>query len=954
MKPCLTLLTLLAIPLCLCATQSGEKDRRLDNAFADLKNERYEAALGKLQRIDTSAAFRDPGFKFRYLLIAGACLHSLDKREAGSAVYNQIPDAWITSPPQNSGPDLAELFLLAGNFYNTALNQQKALQFFEYGQGLAKQAQGPGSAEWARFSLEIAKVHSTLHNDDEKALHLAENALAAWIKANGALNDVAIKFYESLSLFESRRCEYWRAMEYIQKALDITQQLYPEGNLIIETRCWEKIASIQHEMEQYDEAIENFLKILKTVKDDDYKSLSFLYLKIGNSYYLKGDYRQSLHYHKKALKIREKTHGQTHGAVVIIRANIAACLIHINEFEAAEQTILLNNNFLNYNPDLPNPFEGLHIFRTNLIPIFYFQAKNYFFWYKANGREALLRKACAGFDRTVRLVEAIHAEYEESGSKQYLLDRYYYVFEMALNAHYELYQCSGDESVFARALGYTERSRAILLTETLRRSEAGYSAGLPDSLRAALKALRQEIIRLENRKYLLQKQGSPDAPELLDLNQELFALKERRQKIESEAQKLYPAYARAGEPEAPPSPAQIQARLKPGEAWLTYFSGEDDMYAFLIKREGVRFAHIPKDFPLEQWVETLRTAIYDYPQQHSDSLLQLYRERAWGLYEKLMAPFAWELPERIVLAADGVLKYIPFEALLSAPPGDCSLAECPYLLKRYTISYAPSATLWLAERKPSPEKVLNKVLAFAPQFSGSEYAFAERTDRRSHLGALEHNAGEARRIRRFFRADVVRGAAATRDRFAEAAPAYRVLHLATHAKADDEKGDFSFLAFTKPPGDTAGQYRLFARELYAMPLQAELVVLSACETGIGEFRRGEGLMSLAYGFAQAGARSLVTSLWRVSDRETAELMQGFYAGLRRGLPKDEALRQAKLKYMAAQHDMRAHPFFWAAFVPEGDMSPLDLPGPAPAWVWAGALLLASGLGWAAWRRRHAA
>ncbi len=608
----------------------------------------------------------------------------------------------------------------------------------------------------------------------------------------------------------------------------------------------------------------------------------------------------------------------------------------------------------NYDPSLPNPFSNLFQRRINLIPILYFQAKNHFFWYRQNGNRRLLEEACHGFDRTVQLIETIHADYEESGSKQYLLDLYYYVFEMALNAHYEWYRVSRDPAVFARALGYTERSRAILLTEALRRQDAGYAAGVPDSLRQRLSNLRKGIVDIQNQEYLLKKQGKEDSPEMRNLYQRLYDLGEQRRNLEAYIKKHFPTYATAGRRPEPPSVAQIQARLKPDEAWVTYFAGEDDMYALVVQAQHVAFVHIPKDFPLEQWVAELRNAIYDYPMQRSDSLFRLYRERAWGLYQKLVQPLMPQLPGRLILALDGVLEYIPFEALFYAEAANCDGRNCPYLLRQHVISHARSAALWLKDDNPKPS-VKRKILAYAPRFPAVAIQEATIASRRSELGPLTYNETEVRQIGRYFPVRIAQSAKASKDAFTTSSSGYAILHLATHAKANDEEGDLSFIAFTPSPKDTAQESYLFARELYAMSLPAELVVLSACETGIGEIKRGEGLVSLAYGFSHAGARSLITSLWRVSDRETADLMKRFYAALRKKLPKDEALCQAKRAYLAEQTGWKAHPFFWAAFVAQGDMAPLDLPAPLPAWLWvlAGiALVLMGWVGWRKWGRRR--
>lgn len=906
--------------------------------------------MSLLEKIDTSAAFRDMGFWLKYHGIAARCLNMQGDSKAAEKLFNRIVEVSIEKHPYLVDSNLVEALYYTGTFFTYQSDAKKSLYCFEKGLDFSKRVYGSDSADWTRFAAEMAYAKSRILGDHETAVQMIRNAIAVWVKKNGEFNANALRFFNLFAEIEILRGNNHAALEYNKKVLDITRRIKPADEKKAVAEFWIKSGKIYFEIDEYDLAIESYEKAIKLSQilyGKNSSLLGGLYQKLANCNYRINEYEKAIKYFQKAMQLFTFSYGEEHIKSSSMLSNIIACQTNLKQFQAAEQTAARLRKIVNFDPGLPEPFENVNITRSNLIIALYFQAKNLFFWYKENGDEQLLKEACEGFDRTVRLVENIHAGYEESGSKQYLLDRYYYVFEQALNAHYELYQCTGSEAAFARALGYTERSRAILLTETLRRSDAGYSAGLPDSLRQALKTLRRDIIRLENRRHLLQKQGKRESPEEWDINQQLYALSERRRLLEAEARIVYPAYAQAGELPPPPAPAAIQSRLQPGEAWISYFAGEDDSYAFVVRREGLRFVHIPKDFPLEQWVEELREAIYEYPLQRSDSLLQLYRERAWGLYQKLLQPFAHELPSRLIIAADGVLKYLPFEALLNAAPAECAMLDCPYLLRRHTFSYAPSATLWLTERMPAPEKIHNKVLAFAPEFPKTSPALAGAA-RRSSLGALVYNAEEARRIRRFFRADVVQGAAATRDRFLEQAHAYRVLHLATHAKADDENGDYSFLAFAgAQDGDTSAHGRLYARELYALPLYADLVVLSACETGIGELRRGEGIVSLAYGFAHAGARSVVTSLWRVSDRETADLMDSFYAGLRRGLPKDEALRQAKLNYLSAQKGTRAHPFFWAAFVPQGDMAPVDLPGPGPAWGWI--LLAAPALGIGAWR-----
>ena len=138
-----------------------------------------------------------------------------------------------------------------------------------------------------------------------------------------------------------------------------------------------------------------------------------------------------------------------------------------------------------------------------------------------------------------------------------------------------------------------------------------------------------------------------------------------------------------------------------------------------------------------------------------------------------------------------------------------------------------------------------------------------------------------------------------------------------------------------------------------MKLNADLAVLSACNTGIGDVMRGEGIMSLARGFMYAGCPSIVMSLWSVNDEASSSIMEGFYRNLAEGVDKDEALRQAKIAYLDKTGRRDAHPYFWAAHVLIGDTESFTRRGPGAGW-----LLLAFGLvigvGVFVWMRRRRA
>jgi CHAT domain-containing protein len=232
------------------------------------------------------------------------------------------------------------------------------------------------------------------------------------------------------------------------------------------------------------------------------------------------------------------------------------------------------------------------------------------------------------------------------------------------------------------------------------------------------------------------------------------------------------------------------------------------------------------------------------------------------------------------------------------------------------------------QHREEPEKDL---MAMAPFFRGDVPTLLSRLDtadiliRRDSLGALEGSGEEVALITRMFRGTSWYGEQATAEKFHQEAGRHRILHLSTHGKADDRAGDYAYLAFGVP-GDTTAFDRLYARDLYSFSLNADLVVLSACETGVGQLRRGEGIISLAPAFAYAGAKSVFATLWQVSDRKTTGLMRSFYKYLGEDLPKDAALRQAKLDFLKNNKGEALHPFFWAGLIGIGDMGAVKASG----------------------------
>ena len=423
--------------------------------------------------------------------------------------------------------------------------------------------------------------------------------------------------------------------------------------------------------------------------------------------------------------------------------------------------------------------------------------------------------------------------------------------------------------------------------------------------------------------------------------------------LASEIRQQNPRYAEVRYP-APLAARAVQELIDLDSALLEYAVGEEASYLFVVTREALSVYPMPPAGELETRVRSLRELL----QERGRGQLGRYTVKASELYQLLVAPAEEVLKhkKRLLIVPDGPLHLVPFEALLTDPEASRNqpLSELPYLLRSHVVSYVPSASVLAQFRAPRPHRAGpggKSLLAFAPwsspedkthrtaalRASASATATATATTGATELlPALPESGKEVSRIAALYPAsdvlvylDHAASEASVRSN-PLLATAHRI-HFATHGLISEQQPLLSGLALS-PREENQSQQRgqraqgdqndgvLRTHEIFDLDLSADLIVLSACETGLGMRLSGEGIVGLTRAFFYAGASSLVVSLWNVADVSTSDLMTAFYRRLPPGADdadKAEALRQAKLELIAAggQH---AHPFHWSPFVLVGD------------------------------------
>ncbi|MCA1741052.1 MAG: CHAT domain-containing protein, partial [Bacteroidales bacterium] len=303
-----------------------------------------------------------------------------------------------------------------------------------------------------------------------------------------------------------------------------------------------------------------------------------------------------------------------------------------------------------------------------------------------------------------------------------------------------------------------------------------------------------------------------------------------------------------------------------------------------------------------------------------------FMDLAFYLYRFLLEPALPYLKgDKIIISPDNILSYLPFETLITEEFRSTGLLyrEAPFALKKYRFSYIYSVTL-SSETQERSRSLSNDLVAFAPEYEGREIddsLLSAWPGLRGEIRSLPFAVLEAEDAVDQCGGKAFLGDEASEDAYKKEAHFYKIIHLAMHTLVNDEYPAYSKMIFSSAPGGN-DDGMLNTYEVYSVPVNAMMVVLSSCNTGIGKLVSGEGILSLARGFLYAGSRSVVMSMWSVEDRSASAVIRSFYKNMRSGQNKSSALRNARLKFLRSADQERSHPYYWSTLVIYGDDTPL--------------------------------
>jgi CHAT domain-containing protein len=583
------------------------------------------------------------------------------------------------------------------------------------------------------------------------------------------------------------------------------------------------------------------------------------------------------------------------GELDLHRSDPESALSHLQE-----AIIRFSGNFRNTDIRTnPSGFTGTFAY-YKLFDALYKKAGAWRLLYKKSGSPSDLRLSFDTYQSTLKLLTYIERSYEMDDAKILLKEKSAQVYQEAMQVCLELSSLFPKDHYLEDAFLISERNKASVMASHLREQHFHFLSEKEDALIHQERNLKFNLARLS---IMADQKSGAELPnrmsaEKSDYETQLAAVQKKMEQNSRYYQLKYQ--------EDYPSVGSLQKTLGKDQAMISLTNTPDAIHVFVITSSAFRYVKLDSG-------ETIRTAIRSWIQilqssdngKHPDS-----KKLSSILYQRLIRPLE-ELAgdrEEWILVPDGIFFMLPLESLPSDTSGGL-------VLEKHALSYQFSSRFIQEKRSAGMSSDFRQaVLSFAP------FAAKGADLQNEGMGFLQRLPGSKAEIASLPGRQYA-DSAATKDKFLQLLNQFPIIHLATHATADMNDPDASYIAFY-PAWGMRSEDCLFLGELYGLRMDScQLIIISACETGKGQLVRNEGVMSFARAFLYAGCPSTVNSLWKADDRSTSSILQQFHIYLREGYSKSKALQQAKLDFIR-DNPLYRNPAYWSHLILTGNAGAL--------------------------------
>lgn len=773
-----------------------------------------------------------------------------------------------------------------------------------------------------------------------------------------------VRHYVNMANIYEIRGDYVQALDLEQKALAISDSIGTRnytavilGNIGV---AYEKIGDLEEALHYYERA----LKLAQEIPVRE--SLSHILLSVGVVYEKMGNDHRAIEKFKESLQSAQEVGNQENEAAALTAIGdihtrgkeYAKAVNYYNQALAIAKKIGQKNqegrlylNMGNVHLEKGDPTTALSFFQKALDT-----GKNmdaFDLMYESLGGIAAVAEkqkrydeAIKYYDQAIEKIESVRERLRIESYKTVFMESKLSIYESAITLLIRL-------SRFEDAYEYLQRFRARSFLEILSPQRLDFAEGITRERFEKYRLWEQKLREMYDRLATEYGKGEDKRNDkmIAALNDSLQRIQQEHEKICDEIRLHHPRAAEAQGIMKPLDLKGIQQRvLQPGQipvngpfGLVEYFVGPELTAVWVIQSDGYHCEIIEaKREELEEQIGQLRQPFKDVKEGTIKNFADVGFDLklAQRIYERIFQPIEKHLAKntQLLIVPDGVLHYLPFEALVTGvekkrhdPAVLFSRYEnAHYLVEKYAIAYIPAASVLVSERRicESKRKTANQLFAVgSPDFGRFTQVMPEKESLYAanvrqiypkfaiDLMFRPLSSQDAREVCAIVQpSKLMVDKEATEDHFKAEAGGVSHIYLSTHAIVDETRPMYSIIALTQDDDPKEDGF-LHTYEVFNLCLSADLVTLSACETGLGKLSRGEGLIGLTRAFIYAGSPSVLVSLWSV-DESTAALMKDFYQNLKKGMTKAEALRQAKLKLIRTHEGgiSFAQPFLWAPFV----------------------------------------
>jgi len=699
-----------------------------------------------------------------------------------------------------------------------------------------------------------------------------------------------------------------KALEYYEKALAIYEKLHGKDHPKIAI-AKTNIGFIYSRLELYGDATNNFESALKTwekLYPQDHPTKAFLLFNLGETYQKVGNAKAANEYFEKAITMYEHSYGKKHPDIASVFNSVGNVRLSENKFDEAlayfQRALQANVSGFNsadisVNPELDNFYNGITLLYSLMNKAQALEARYYGRSIKIKDLELAVSTLQVCDTLIDRLRQHISNESDKISLGVIANDVYANGVRMAFETGEVAFK---KKRWYALSFFFAEKSKSAVLLEAISDVNAKSFARIPDDLLQEERKLKAAIALTAQK--LAQK---PSENEEKQLRETAFTLNRSYEAFTKGLETKFPEYYNLKFNAASPSIPDLQSKMEDKAAIISYFIDDkiSHIYIFLITKNKYKIVDHAVSADFDKYITGLRNSLYFNDED-------TYRRVAEKLSADVLPKKLPASVKDLIILPTGRLSIVPFETLITTAGKKKETKDVSppaYLINKYSIRYEFSATLILQKEATNPGQNSSILLCAPVTFQAKD-----------QLNELPGTESEVKEISQLFASRNYKNTIFIRQQADEQVAKsgtlkdYSYLHFATHGIVDEQSPELSRIFLQS--GSDAEDGNLFTGEIYNLELNASLVTLSACQTGLGKISKGEGVIGLSRALVYAGAKSIIVSFWSVADESTAQLMTDFYRQMLED-PSDnysENLRKAKLNLMRT--DKYKSPYYWAPFV----------------------------------------